>query len=818
MDSPTDLYDDAAHQIRMYTSALRTPDLPGHGRAPPVSRTPDFHLMQHLLQSGGATQRPGGQLHPNAQPHNNPTPIGRRYFENKREGAEKEERGPDAPDEGGDAGGVAGMEGCLPGLRKRRGGAALVAEWSRDALRSKRLKQRGNAEETEEEEEEEEEGRGRARGKVGEKRRREREELKEQLEEARGRLQALQEKVWRAFGEKHGTPVDDEEEEEEEEEKKQQGRRCREEKGGGGADRPQMTGEEEEEDIVEGLFEEEDEEEEGLGRREADLPLSLLPALPFGGGRWRGDREADAGGKMGGKRGGGGGGGGAGGGAGLLEGVLETAGVWLGCGGLVRGEWLEGGGADGGEAELLVAAVGEEEAGGGQKFAQALKVELGSAVARVIDRVLRLYAEHEGEDGGRGRRGGGRAGGRPGSWMGALLQERGGGMGGEEEEEEEEEEGDPHERPRGARQQLMKTNTPGRWPHGDPRPRQSHDGNNAKHKPGALLGGGPPSYPPHSAAHLHPQHHPNAAPHHQAMQRAPSLLAPPSQAPPPPPPPQLSLPLLHYSMQQLFSRALPHLPPPSHKDYLTSDPFLDAFPGHHPGFPPLPLMGHLEPSMGPRHHPHPHHPHPHHGGPRGRDRGMRGGGGGELGGGGGMDCGDMYLPLGGISFPLRREGLSPCHLKKAKLMFFYARYPSSNTLKTYFPDVKFNRCVTSQLIKWFSNFREFFYIQMERFARQAVRDALTRDGTAHLGGESHLRMSRDTELYRILNMHYNKSNVYQVPEKFIEVAEVALREFYSAIHNGRDTDPCWKKGIYKIICKLDSPVPDAFRLPGCPVG
>lgn len=184
------------------------------------------------------------------------------------------------------------------------------------------------------------------------------------------------------------------------------------------------------------------------------------------------------------------------------------------------------------------------------------------------------------------------------------------------------------------------------------------------------------------------------------------------------------------------------------------------------------------------------------------------------------ECGDLQdmsdiSPYSGSNI---QEGLSPNHLKKAKLMFFYARYPSSNTLKTYFPDVKFNRCVTSQLIKWFSNFREFFYIQMERFARQAVRDALTRDGTAHLGGETSLRMGRETELYRILNMHYNKSNVYQVPEKFIEVADVALREFYSAIHNGRDSDPCWKKGIYKIICKLDSPVPDAFRLPGCPVG
>uniref|UniRef100_A0A8C1TWF2 Prospero homeobox 3 n=1 Tax=Cyprinus carpio TaxID=7962 RepID=A0A8C1TWF2_CYPCA len=157
-----------------------------------------------------------------------------------------------------------------------------------------------------------------------------------------------------------------------------------------------------------------------------------------------------------------------------------------------------------------------------------------------------------------------------------------------------------------------------------------------------------------------------------------------------------------------------------------------------------------------------------------------------------------------------QEGLSPCHLKKAKLLFFYTRYPSSSTLKTYFPDVKFNRCVTSQLIKWFSNFREFFYIQMERFARQAAREGLAS------ARERALRLGRDTELYRILNMHYNKSNDYQVPERFVEVSEVALREFFSAIQSGRDTDPCWKKAIYKIICKLDSPVPDSFRLPGCP--
>lgn len=38
-----------------------------------------------------------------------------------------------------------------------------------------------------------------------------------------------------------------------------------------------------------------------------------------------------------------------------------------------------------------------------------------------------------------------------------------------------------------------------------------------------------------------------------------------------------------------------------------------------------------------------------------------------------------------------QEGLSPNHLKKAKLMFFYTRYPSSNMLKMFFSDVKVSR-------------------------------------------------------------------------------------------------------------------------------
>lgn len=154
-----------------------------------------------------------------------------------------------------------------------------------------------------------------------------------------------------------------------------------------------------------------------------------------------------------------------------------------------------------------------------------------------------------------------------------------------------------------------------------------------------------------------------------------------------------------------------------------------------------------------------------------------------------------------------QEGLSPNHLKKAKLMFFYTRYPSSNMLKMFFSDVKFNRCITSQLIKWFSNFREFYYIQMEKFARQAINDGVT--------GVDELSVSRDSELFRALNMHYNKANDFEVPDRFLEVAEVTLREFFNAIVAGKDVDPSWKKAIYKVICKLDSEVPEIFKSPNC---
>lgn len=51
----------------------------------------------------------------------------------------------------------------------------------------------------------------------------------------------------------------------------------------------------------------------------------------------------------------------------------------------------------------------------------------------------------------------------------------------------------------------------------------------------------------------------------------------------------------------------------------------------------------------------------------------------------------------------------------------------------------------------------------------------------------------------------------QVPDRFLEVAEITLREFYIAISVGKDRDPSWKKAIYKVICKLDSDVPAHFK-------
>ena len=65
--------------------------------------------------------------------------------------------------------------------------------------------------------------------------------------------------------------------------------------------------------------------------------------------------------------------------------------------------------------------------------------------------------------------------------------------------------------------------------------------------------------------------------------------------------------------------------------------------------------------------------------------------------------------VGGVGGCGQSSTLTPMHLRKAKLMFFWCRYPSSSVLKTFFPDVKFNKNNTAQLVKWFSNFRSVLF-------------------------------------------------------------------------------------------------------------
>lgn len=119
-----------------------------------------------------------------------------------------------------------------------------------------------------------------------------------------------------------------------------------------------------------------------------------------------------------------------------------------------------------------------------------------------------------------------------------------------------------------------------------------------------------------------------------------------------------------------------------------------------------------------------------------------------------------------ISFVLKRKIPAFISLKVRKALFeadgdsllcsrtiYLDRFPQICRLYICFFSLQFNRCITSQLIKWFSNFREFYYIQMEKFARHAV---------AAVADVRSLTVGRESELFRALNVHYNKANDFQV--------------------------------------------------------
>lgn len=67
---------------------------------------------------------------------------------------------------------------------------------------------------------------------------------------------------------------------------------------------------------------------------------------------------------------------------------------------------------------------------------------------------------------------------------------------------------------------------------------------------------------------------------------------------------------------------------------------------------------------------------------------------------------------------------------------------------------------------------------------------------------------------KFLNVETNLNfNYFQVPPNFRFVVEQTLREFFRAIQGGKDTEQSWKKSIYKVISRMDDPVPEYFKSP-----
>ena len=55
------------------------------------------------------------------------------------------------------------------------------------------------------------------------------------------------------------------------------------------------------------------------------------------------------------------------------------------------------------------------------------------------------------------------------------------------------------------------------------------------------------------------------------------------------------------------------------------------------------------------------------------------------------------------------------------------------------------------------------------------------------------------------------SLLLQVPDHFLPVVVISLREFFGSIQTGKDGESSWKKQIYKIIARYDEPVPEYFK-------
>ncbi len=70
------------------------------------------------------------------------------------------------------------------------------------------------------------------------------------------------------------------------------------------------------------------------------------------------------------------------------------------------------------------------------------------------------------------------------------------------------------------------------------------------------------------------------------------------------------------------------------------------------------------------------------------------------------------------------------------------------------------KCINSSISDFYLIFnlfficREFYYIQMEKYARQALAEGVK--------SAEEIRVTTESELYRVLNLHYNRNNHIEV--------------------------------------------------------
>ena len=76
-------------------------------------------------------------------------------------------------------------------------------------------------------------------------------------------------------------------------------------------------------------------------------------------------------------------------------------------------------------------------------------------------------------------------------------------------------------------------------------------------------------------------------------------------------------------------------------------------------------------------------------------------------------------------------------------------------------------------------FREFYYIQMEKYARQALAEGVK--------SADDLVVTTDSELYRVLNLHYNRNNQLEVPEGFRIAVQVRACSFVRTLTSHRNS-------------------------------